>query len=182
MVPCMNTHFFADGPSPLRLVLIVLPLILLAALVALSPTGTSASRDNAEKDLVQKGWYLVQVSMCNDCHTAGYADSGGTIPEKDWLTGDAVGWSGPWGTTYPQNLRLFMQGVTEEQWLTIAKTVEYRPPMPWFALRAMSDTDLRSIYRYIRHLGPAGKPAPAYLPPEQQPTGTFFELRNAEKQ
>jgi hypothetical protein len=25
------------------------------------------------------------------------------------------------------------------------------------------------MYRYVRHLGPAGKPAPAYLPPNQTP-------------
>lgn len=41
--------------------------------------------------------------------------------------------------------------------------------MPWFALRDMSDADLRAIYRYIRHLGPGGQPAPAYVPPGQEP-------------
>jgi hypothetical protein len=25
------------------------------------------------------------------------------------------------------------------------------------------------MYRFIRHLGPAGKPAPDYLPPKQAP-------------
>jgi hypothetical protein len=41
--------------------------------------------------------------------------------------------------------------------------------MPWFNVRDMSTSDLRSMYRYIRHLGPAGKPAPDYLPPEKAP-------------
>ena len=38
-------------------------------------------------------------------------------------------------------------------------------------LRTMSDEDLRSIWRYVRSLGPAGEPAPAYVPPGQMPAG-----------
>jgi hypothetical protein len=29
----------------------------------------------------------------------------------------------------------------------------------------MTNTDLRAMYRFVRHLGPAGQPAPAYVPP-----------------
>lgn len=95
--------------------------------------------------------------------------SGGKTAEKDWLVGDSLGWRGPWGTTYSGNLRLFMQKVSEEQWLKIARTVEYRPPMPWFALRDMTESDLRALYRFIRHLGPAGQGVPAYVLPHQAP-------------
>ena len=59
---------------------------------------------------------------------------------------DALGWRGPWGTTYASNLRLFMQGIDEQQWLRLARTLETRPPMPWFNLRRMSEADLRAIY------------------------------------
>jgi mono/diheme cytochrome c family protein len=119
--------------------------------------------------LVKRGRYLVQIGGCNDCHTAGYAPSGGKVPEAQWLMGDALGWHGPWGTTYPTNLRLYMQNLTEDQWVKKAKILSTRPPMPWFNVRDMSTSDLRSMYRYIRHLGPAGKPAPDYLPPEKAP-------------
>jgi mono/diheme cytochrome c family protein len=119
--------------------------------------------------LVTRGRYLVQIGGCNDCHTAGYAPSGGKVPEAQWLMGDALGWHGPWGTTYPTNLRLYMHNLTEDQWVKKAKTLKTRPPMPWFNVRDMSTSDLRSMYRYIRHLGPAGKPAPDYLPPEKAP-------------
>jgi hypothetical protein len=91
--------------------------------------------------------------------------SGGKVPESQWLTGDALGWQGPWGTTYPLNLRRYMQGMSEAQWVKRAKTLETRPPMPWFNLRAMTSADLRAMYRYIRHLRPAGSDAPAYVPP-----------------
>jgi hypothetical protein len=31
--------------------------------------------------------------------------------------------------------------------------------------------DLRAIYQYVKTLGPAGEPAPAYLPPGVEPKG-----------
>ena len=55
--------------------------------------------------------------------------------------------------------------MSEAEWLKTAKTLETRPPMPWFTLHRMGNTDLRAMYRFVRHLGPAGQPAPAYVPP-----------------
>jgi hypothetical protein len=43
-------------------------------------------------------------------------------------------------------------------------------------VRDMSTSDLRALYRYVRHLGPAGKPAPAYVPPEQTPAGPHVQF------
>jgi mono/diheme cytochrome c family protein len=119
---------------------------------------------------------VVTIGGCNDCHTPNYAPSGGKVPEKEWLTGDALGWRGPWGTTYPGNLRLYMQDLSEDQWVKKAKGLMTRPPMPWFNVRAMSARDLRAMYRYIRHLGPAGKPAPAYVPPDRTPPPPFVQF------
>ena len=122
---------------------------------------------------LERGRYLVKIGGCNDCHTAGYTQSGGKVPEKQWLTGDALGWRGPWGTTYGANLRLAMQKLSEEQWVKLAKTAEFRPPMPWFALHDMTAQDLRAVYRFVKYLGSAGEPAPAYLPPGQEPQGPY---------
>jgi mono/diheme cytochrome c family protein len=132
----------------------------------------AASSSATERD--EGGRYFVKISGCNDCHTPGYAEAGGKIPERDWLTGDSIGWRGPWGTTYASNLRLYMQYFSEDQWVTIAHTARFRPPMPWFALHDMTEQDLRAIYRFIRNMGPAGKPAPAYLPPEKEPQGPYI--------
>lgn len=112
----------------------------------------------------ERGRYIVKTAGCNDCHTPGYAQTAGKVEEAQWLTGDAIGWEGPWGTTFPINLRLFMQSMSAEQWVQIARTPA-RPPMPWFALRDMTDEDLLAIYHYVRSLGAAGSTAPAYLPP-----------------
>ncbi len=133
--------------------------------------GTQAAAAGTPGDPAARGRYLVRTAGCNDCHTAGFAMSDGKVPEKDWLAGDALGWQGPWGTTYAPNLRLYFRTLDEDGWVKAAKAREFRPPMPGPSLRAMSDDDLRAIYRYVRALGPAGAPAPAYAPPGQKVAG-----------
>ena len=150
-------------------------------------TDTAAARDKgqnmsqvkpSDKKMDKKGEeqarYLIKIAGCNDCHTTGYAKVAGKIPEHDWLKGDSIGWRGPWGTTYASNLRLYIQNLSEDQWIQVSRAVEFRPPMPWFVLREMTDEDLRAIYRFIRHLGPAGEPAPNYLPPDQEPPQPYI--------
>jgi mono/diheme cytochrome c family protein len=134
------------------------------------------AQDKKADPLLKRGKYLVQIGGCNDCHTPGYPEKGGKVPEAQWLTGDIVGWHGPWGTTYATNLRLYFQGLTEEVWVKEGKALKARPPMPWFNLRDMTTTDLRALYRYVRHLGPAGKPAPAYLPPDKTPPQPYVQF------
>ena len=82
-----------------------------------------------------------------------------------------LGWQGPSGTTYATNLRLHFSQLTAAQWIRQARTMKSRPPMPWFVFREMSDADLRAIHAYLRHAGPAGQAAPAYVPPDQPATG-----------
>lgn len=145
-----------------------------AMLLALALPAAAAPA--AHGNYIERGRYLVKVGGCNDCHTPGYGMSAGQVPEKEWLTGDALGWRGPWGTTYPSNLRLSMNAVKEDDWIRMAQTMKTRPPMPWFTLHAMDKEDLRAIYRYVRHLGKAGKPAPAWVPPEKTPAGPFIQF------
>lgn len=127
---------------------------------------TTAKAAAVDPSVIDRGRYIAKTAGCNDCHTAGYAQSAGQVEEAKWLTGDSLGFQGAWGTTYPINLRLFMNDLSEQQWMQIARSPA-RPPMPWFALRDMTDEDLRAIYHYVRSLGPAGEAAPAYLPPGQ---------------
>lgn len=125
---------------------------------------------------LERGKYLVKIAGCNDCHTAGYLPGLGKVDEKQWLMGDTMGWRGPWGTTYAPNLRLYFDKITEDQWVKIARTIETRPPMPWFVLREMTEQDLRAIHAYVKSLGPAGGPAPAYVPPDKEPKPPFAQF------
>lgn len=135
--------------------------------LVLAPAGAGSS--SAEDDLIARGQYLVKVAGCNDCHTAGYLLADGDVPVERWLTGDVFGWRGPWGTTYGTNLRLFMDALSEDNWVETARTLRRRPPMPWFNLNEMAEEDLRAIYRFTRSLGDPGDSAPDYVPPDEEP-------------
>ena len=36
--------------------------------------------------------------------------------------------------------------------------------------------DLRAIYQFVRSLGPKGRPAPAYVPPDQSPPAPYVQF------
>lgn len=135
--------------------------ILLAA--ATSSAADAPRASNAE--LIQQGRHLVVIAGCNDCHTPGFAPSGGKVPESQWLVGDSLGFAGPWGTTYPANLRRRLATMDLAAFKTYAHTLTTRPPMPYWALNAMSEFDLEALYAFTKSLGPAGEDAPAALPP-----------------
>ncbi|RZL89919.1 MAG: c-type cytochrome [Variovorax sp.] len=150
--------------------------LIAAALALLASAAAFAGPDAATKEQLRRGRYLVQTSGCNDCHTPGYGPKNGQVDDKLWLTGDALGWAGPWGTTYATNLRLWMAGMSEQQWIRHARHMQPRPPMPWFNVRAMSDADLKAIYAFTRSLGPGGAPAPAYVPPGTKAAGPVVQF------
>jgi mono/diheme cytochrome c family protein len=143
-------------------------------LIACAATAAEP-RSGALSAEASRGRYLVRITGCNDCHTAGYAESGGQVEESKWLAGDRLGWRGPWGTTYAPNLRLTVKDMTAKEFMTLARS-PLRPPMPWFNMRDMKDADVKAIYAYLRHLGPAGERAPAYVPPDRTPDGPFVKF------
>jgi mono/diheme cytochrome c family protein len=129
----------------------------------------------ADAGSIARGEYLIKISGCNDCHTPGYPETGGQVTESTWLTGNPVGFHGPWGTSYPTNLRRLVQDLSEADWLTRVRQ-PMRPPMPWFNLRDMTDDDLVAIYRFIRSLGPAGEAAPMAMGPGEPVKTAYIEF------
>jgi len=146
-----------------------------AASIAADKSPKSGAKPAGGKE-VERGRYLVMITGCNDCHTPNFLVNGGKTPESDRLTGGAMGWRGPWGTTYPTNLRLYFQSITEDMWVQVAKEIQRRPPMPYFSLNAMSEVDVRAIYKYVRYLGPAGVPAPSFIPPDKEPPKPYVQF------
>lgn len=127
----------------------------------------------ADDGFIERGRYLIATSGCNDCHTVGYPEGGGNIPESEWLKGVPVGFQGPWGTSYPANLRRTTANMDEAQFIARSRS-QLLPPMPWFSLRDMKDEDVAAIYRFIRSLGPAGEDMPVYVPPGQKVNTAYF--------
>lgn len=126
-------------------------------------------------DQVDKGRYLIITSGCNDCHTDGFMQNP-NIPESNWLTGSSMGWQGPWGTTYPPNLRLTVQSLTEQQWVDMLKTRKGMPPMPWPSVNGFAENDAKALYAYIKSLGPKGERAPLALAPGVEPQTPYLSM------
>jgi hypothetical protein len=160
------------------LVYAVVTMAVVLAVVALSGGQTIASRvPSVSADSVgAAGRYLVVLGACNDCHTPQWGPTDGKVKQAEWLTGSNVGFHGPYGTSYAPNLRLVVRDLTEVQWVAMfrhpPKAVSH-PPMPWENVRDLSHKDMRAMYVFIKELGPAGKPAPQFLPPGQEPTTAY---------
>lgn len=48
--------------------------------------------------------------------------------------------------------------------------------MPWYNVRAMTETEQRSLYQYIVSLGSPGEAVPAFVPPDGTPTTPFIVM------
>lgn len=150
--------------------------LLAASFVFLPLCVQAKSSKTASEPSVEHGRYLVRVVGCNDCHTPLYGPKNGNVPEKDWLIGVPVGWKGPWGTTYATNLRQRAAGLSEDQWVSYLKNLKSLPPMPFFAVNALNETDSRSLYRFIRSLGSHPQTVPAALPPGEAPSTPYVNF------
>lgn len=122
----------------------------------------------------EEGLRLATIGGCHDCHTDGFAASGGQVDPEKALMGSHVGFQGPWGTTYPSNLRIVLAKMGEDEFIAYSRKLETRPPMPWFGLRAMNDNELRSIYQYVKSLGEPGMATPDYVKPGETPKTPFI--------
>ena len=122
----------------------------------------------------------MQVSItsgCHDCHTDGYNESLGEIDPTKALKGSSIGFRGPWGTTYAANLRVNALLWSEKRFVAMMKTLKTRPPMPWYNVQAMDESDLRSLYLYIKSLGEVGEEAPEVISdPDEEPTTPYIQL------
>lgn len=95
---------------------------------------------------VERGLQVSITGGCHDCHTEGYNEADGKIDPTKALTGSSIGWRGPWGTTYAINLRLYALR-SEQRFVAAMKKLKTRPPMPWYNVRAMDESDLHSLYQ-----------------------------------
>lgn len=141
--------------------------IVVSGLLALSGQAASAAS-------VEEGARLAVISGCHDCHTAGYAQAGGQVDPARSLAGDGVGFQGPWGTTYPANLRISLSKMSEAEFVDYARSFQTRPPMPWFNVHAWTEDEARSFYLYVKSLGEPGPAAPEFVAPGAEPKSPFI--------
>ena len=156
--------------------LIVSLLTMLAVITGCADSGKQISDIEVNPQPVsdiERGRYVVELMGCNDCHTPGYMVTRSNVPEEDWLIGNTLGFRSPLGTTYPTNLRLLLNNMSEEEWLALARQMHENSPMTWVMLPKTPEQDLRAVYRFVKYLGPKGTPALARLPAGVTPTTPY---------
>lgn len=145
------------------------------AFVVVLLTGTGASHAQGTVS-VERGLQVSIVGGCHDCHTEGYNEAEGKIDPAKAMLGNHVGFRGPWGTTYASNLRQIASLLTENGFVVAMRHLQTSPPMPWFNVRAMDESDIRSFYQYLKSLGDAGGPVPDSIGPDEEPKTPFIRL------
>ena len=124
---------------------------------------------------VERGSYIAIIGGCHDCHTEGYGEAEGKIdPAKAMMGNASVGWRGPWGVTYASNLRRYAYNRDEDTFVNDMRALKLYPPMPWYNVRAMVESDIRSLYQYIMSLGEPGKSVP--LPSADEPRTPYITI------
>lgn len=157
-------------------------IVTLAAGVMSLSCSTAQNASNtvaaAVEDPVARGARIVFTSGCVDCHTPG--SFYGAMDTTRMLSGSELGWTGPWGTSFPRNLTPdSTTGIgtwTEDQIVTAVREgrrpdgTPLLPPMPWPVYSRMTDEDAHALAKYLKSLPPIVHEMPKVVPPGKTPT------------
>jgi mono/diheme cytochrome c family protein len=125
------------------------------------PGAEKPMPESAMKDPVKRGFYLVTIGHCMECHTPAV---NGQRDFKNALGSGGEKFEGPWGVTVARNITAHKDnGIgawsDDEVKRAITKGVrkdgsKMRPPMgfDWYA--TMTDADLSAIVAYLRTVPP----------------------------
>ena len=107
---------------------------------------------------VARGEFLVKMASCAHCHTP--HQKGAPIPGLDFGGGFSL--TGPFGNVAAANITPDPSGIPyydEKMFIQTLRTGhvgarKLNPVMPWQFFKGMSDSDLKSIFAYLRTLEP----------------------------
>lgn len=137
-----------------------------ASLFALAAAAPPAQADEAQ---IARGGYLVSVSGCNDCHTAGYFF--GKPDMERYLAGSDVAFEIPGlgafvGPNLTSDPETGLGNWTAAEIVTALQTGErpdgrmLAPIMPWHALANLTDEDVTAMAAFLQSLKPVKNQVP----------------------
>jgi len=110
---------------------------------------------------VRRGWYLVRIGQCNDCHTS--ADEKGNA-QTNLMFGGGLRLAGAWGDVVSANISTHPSGISYYDETMFIKTIrtgnssggmrELNRLMPFSYFRNMTDEDLKAIFAFIQSVNP----------------------------
>jgi cytochrome c553 len=104
-----------------------------------------------------------------------------SMGDGPWLVGVAAtntAWAGPWGVSFTANLtpdeETGLGRWTEQEFVDtirsgrhLGRGREILPPMPWFAIRNLTDQDLLSVFAHLKTLPPIRNRVPQPVAPPE---------------
>ena len=139
--------------------------------------GADSTQEMSAEAKLELGRHLTIIAGCGDCHTPGTLY--GTPDMARTLAGSELGWTGPWGTTYPSNLtpepETGIGSWNEEQIVTAIRTGKrpdgspILPPMPWPSFAQFTDEEAYAVAAYLKSLPPVRHAKVPTLPPGAKP-------------
>jgi mono/diheme cytochrome c family protein len=139
----------------------------------------------ADRQLVERGKYLVTVANCTDCHTPGHFF--GKPDLKRELGGSEVGFEIPGlGIFHGPNLTpdqaTGLGSWSEADIVTAIQTGrrpdarELAPIMPWQAFAKLTKSDAQAIAAYLKSLPPVRNKVPGPFGPSETPTAFVMKI------
>ena len=158
------------------------------ATVVGAPDARPGGVSPANRDMVERGQYLVQLLGCGACHTDGALI--GAPDANRLLAGSRVGiaYTSPLehrnpGVIYPANLTPDMEtgigGLSNEQIANAIRAgvgghgTDRIETMPWQGYALLTDEDLNSIVSYLRSIPPVEHQVPRAVRPGQRARENF---------
>jgi hypothetical protein len=144
-----------------------------------APGGTAGDQAAmTHADSLELGRRMSMVGGCNDCHTPGTFY--GATDTTRRLSGSELGWTGPWGTTFPRNLtpdpETGIGSWTAQDIVTAIRegrrpdNSPILPPMPWPMYAHFSDLEAYSLALYLKSIPAVSHAMPPAVPPGQPAT------------
>ena len=179
----MSIHDF--GPAAVRVASQAARRVLPATFAALVAALGSPPAGAADRDLLERGKYLVTIASCTDCHTPGHFLGKPDIAR--YLGGSEVGFEIPGlGIFYGPNLTpddaTGLGRWSERDIVTAIRTGKrpdgrtLAPIMPWAALAELTESDASAIAVYLKSLPPVSNKVPGPFGPGEAPTSFVMKI------
>jgi mono/diheme cytochrome c family protein len=162
------------------------PAVVVVAVLSAVLADTSVPHARADdRQLIERGEYLVTIANCGDCHTPGYLLGKPDIDRP--LGGSEVGFEIPGlGTFYGPNLtpdEATGLGSWSEAEIVAAFQTGIRPDgrelapiMPWRGLATLTASDAQAIAAYLKSLPPVVNKVPGPFGPGEPPTSFVMKI------
>jgi mono/diheme cytochrome c family protein len=162
-----------------------------AAFTALIAAIGSPPAGAADREVVERGKYLVTIASCTDCHTPGHFL--GKPDMTRYLGGSDVGFDIPGlGVFYGPNLTPDeATGLGRWSERDIVKAIRtgkrpdgrlLAPSMPWAAFAELTDSDAEAIAAYLKSLPPVNNKVPGPFGAGEAPTSFVMKVVPPAKQ